>query len=190
MRVIKYLVGLFIGAAADMGVGLIIVHLIGKAFHYSVPFYFYPIGAFLSLLPDIDFIWATLKRQNITGHRGIPHLPIIMIGSLCLIWGILSAFWPISLYWMIVGVLCLLGHFIDDSIGSLTGIKWLAPFKKKYYVFWPPHALAEKEAKKKIKESAENNDIELIIKIFLRPTARTISGIAIFIIAVLLISFW
>lgn len=178
------------GASADVGAGLIIVHLVGKAFGQNIPYHFYPIGVFLSLMPDIDFIWAALRGEATIGHRKLPHLPVIMIGSFGLILGALSIFASIFWYWFVVSVLCLLGHFIDDSIGSPIGIKWLSPFRERYYVFWPPLSLSEEEAKEKIEKLAVSDDVAEIIRIFLRPTTRMIGNIAVLVVAIFVISFW
>jgi len=172
-----------------MGIGLIIVHLIGKAFSYEIPFYFYPIGAFLSLLPDVDFIWAVLKRETGAGHRThrrIPHYPIVMIGLLWLVLGISSIFWPILVRWALIGTLCLLGHYIHDSLGLKLGIPWLAPWKDMFFMIWPPAVLT--------KEEVDNKNLidsrEWVVKTFLHPTPEAVSNASIFFGALFLVWLW
>ncbi len=189
MKFIREAIGTGIAASTDVAIGIIIVHLVGKVFSYDVPLYFYPIGAFLSLLPDIDYIWAKLKRETGTGHRThrkIPHYPIVMIGLLWVVLGISSIFWPTLFYWAITGSVCLFGHYVHDSIGSELGVEWLAPFRHKSYMFWPLGVLTEEEVNsKRLIDSRE-----AIVKIFLRPTPEAIISILIFTGAILLVLLW
>jgi len=126
-----------LNALIDLSMGAIIVHLMGKIFGYDVPFYFYPIGAVLAVLPDVDYPYHLFqvvrgKRKFTQTHRMVPHYPVIMIIPICSTLGILGIFYPVFFYWALVALLCLVSHYTHDTI---EGIRWLAPWGGNYYRF-------------------------------------------------------
>lgn len=202
MKLIGKMFSLGLEMLIDVAIGIIVVHLMAKAFGYDVPVYFYPIGAFLSLFPDVDYpyhLWQVKrkKRKFYQTHRLVPHYPIIVVPACCIV-GILSVFWPSLVYWVAVIPLCVLGHHVHDSA---EGIRWFAPWGKNYYAFF-----AEKEGRKRLVVSWAEEEWNAQIRArkekmkaetqgrlesYTRLTQKElVSGPAFFIAAVLMIFLW
>lgn len=196
---IRKIVGMGIAALTDIAAGIIIVHLMGKAFGYDVPIYFYPIGVFLALLPDLDYVYKLWQKwrgniEVIKTHKAFPHYPIIMMIPICSILGVLSIFWSIFGYWAVVTLLCLLGHYIHDTIEAQTGMRWLAPIDKRYY-----RPFTEKGGRLHLFCSFSDEDIENKSLIsdsewfeirYLRPTKESVMGVVLFVGAIILAILW
>ena len=131
-----FLVGLAMVASADMGSGIILTYLLGKAFSLQVNWWVYGLGIFFALAPDVDVPLQKLLGGKIDSkHREITHYPIVVISL-----GILSAGLPgflndSPLFWPALAASCLFAHFLHDSIGEANrwGVKWLAPFSDNQY---------------------------------------------------------
>ena len=193
------MIGLGIGVQTDIAFGIFIIHAMGKTFGFDPPIYFYPIGGFLSLLPDIDYLyalwqkWRGEKKADET-HRRLPHYPIVMVILICSILGILFIFWSIFGYWAVVAALCLLSHYVHDSIEGEWGLRWLAPRGKKFYKLF-----SKKEGKRRfvcsftpeeLRSKPLMDDMEWLETYYLRPTKRSVTGALLFIGAVLIATFW
>ena len=119
----------------DIGFGIIISVVVSKITGHppNNVFIFLCIG--FSLLPDIDVFPELLRRGKLGGkildlHRELTHYPLLYAVIAPIIFylfglSIASAF-----------VLCLLVHFIHDSMGGGWGIQWLYPFNKNYFKFF------------------------------------------------------
>jgi len=192
LRFVRKIAVMGVVALPDVAIGIIIVHLIGKAFGHDIPVYFYPIGAFLSMFPDIDYpyhLWQVRrqKRKFYETHRLVPHYPIIII-PICLILGVLSVFWPTFFYWTVVVALCILGHYIHDSIGAK--IRWLAPWGRKYYGLEGIHVVSWSEEEwrawvRTLKENLREGSMGLQFS-----TKELITGIILFVAATLIVYLW
>lgn len=176
----------------DIAFGALTVHFFGKVFLSNTPSYFYLIGMFLALLPDIDvpIMWL-YKHRHFSIHRLGTHYPMMVIPVICLSLLILSVIWPILGYWALVAFICLLFHYIHDSIGKEVGEKWLWPIdKKNYYKFF-----IKKNGKRRIVVSLNEKEIKVRpfeewLKDNLRPTTTSITGVVLIIMAILFIVFW
>lgn len=86
-----------------------------------------------SVLPDVDFIigmWHEFRHpEDRKSHHGyITHAPLVYVPFL-LILG-----WYQAKLALFIGY-GLLTHFIMDSLVAGDGIRWLYPFKKKFYLW-------------------------------------------------------
>lgn len=129
MSRIRLLVGLFVAVSADVGSGILAVHLLGKVFGQPIALWMYGVSIFVALLPDIDVIFQKIGGENIDSrHRQMTHYPV----AITLIFANIVVF---SWFWATLTALCLLAHFVHDSWGEANrwGVKWLAPFSDKSY---------------------------------------------------------
>ncbi len=202
----KYIVGTVIAALTDVGMGVLILHLARRIFDYQIPapFYlfgvpviFYMAGMAFPLIPDLNVLrLAILGKRIDEKHRTWDHYPIIMILSVSIVFYFISFFWADAIFWGIVIDLCLLYHYIHDSIevGGGTGMQWLGPFSEKYYQLF-----ARKDGKRRLISSFRYEDFqkeslvtleEWLDKYYLKPTFKSLSGIAIFLVAISLPLIW
>jgi len=192
LKLVRFGVGISMAILTDIAFGALVVHLFGKVFLLNITTYFYLIGMFLALLPDIDtpIMWL-YKHGHFSIHRLGTHYPLIIIPVICLPLIILSVIWPILGYWALVAFICLLFHYIHDSIGKEVGEKWLWPIdKKNYYKFF-----IKKNGKRRIvvalnEKEIKVRSIEEWLKDSLRPTPTSIIGVVIVIVVILIIAFW
>ncbi len=114
----------------DIGVGLILGALFGV--HTSLGYApSLGLGIAATLLPDLDYIWAWLRKRRLpdSSHRDLLHYPLLFTPAV----GVLGLIFSPEL-----GLLFALGalaHFLHDSVGIGFGLKWLYPFKKNSYLF-------------------------------------------------------
>jgi hypothetical protein len=113
----------------DIGVGIILSLGAAQGFGVEATPMFMTTGILFALLPDIDILpifWRTSYD-----HRSYPHYPIVHVPIAI---GIYMLFGPVftTLY-----VLCLLAHFIHDTVGLGWGIAWLWPFSRRRFIFLP-----------------------------------------------------
>ncbi len=179
--------GIGLAVLTDVAAGLVIFHLMGKAFNYELPIYFYLVGVFFSLLPDSDLF--LMKIRIIKDHHQFPsHYPIVIIPICLIVYLVSSALFVHPGFWASVAGLCLLGHYLDDSLGRTTGIglRWGMPFGKKYYTFLPWRVLTEEEIKKLRLLSPE----EWFEAYYLKVTPELLVGIGLLIGAMILVALW
>lgn len=143
-RVIRLCAGFILAMLTDISWGLFIAHILRKEMNYSFPLtigginlsliVIYGGGIFFTLFPDLDIPIRKILKGTVTGHRSVPHYPLLVIGGWFIAFFFLSLQWPFLLWWAILAPLCSLAHLLHDSIGG--GIPWLWPLKKDYYQFF------------------------------------------------------
>jgi len=161
----------------------------GKAFNYELPIYFYLVGILFSLLPDSDLL--LIKIGLVKDHHQFPtHYPLISIPVICLFMFGIVMIYKVAYpgFWVSVATLCLFFHYIDDTWGRTSGIglRWLMPWGKKYYSFWPRRVLTEKE----IKEAELLSPEQWVEYHYLRLTPELLLGVAMFLVGLALVFLW
>lgn len=127
---IRKLVGLFQAGLFDLACGPFIAHVVHKTLHHEHPtLWIYPLASLISVLPDADILLKVSRRQEIdTTHRDtVLHQPLPMI----LIPGTLLTL--VSWFWALIWTICLLAHYLHDTLEQEGGIPWLAPFRYHKY---------------------------------------------------------
>ncbi len=86
---------------------------------------------FFSFAPDIDFLAEMyLNRKNptkiVNHHKFITHAPLFYVLFLAIL-----SIWSVK--FALLSSYGLLTHFVMDTIVAPHGIRWLYPFKKKFY---------------------------------------------------------
>lgn len=167
--------------------GIIIVHTMSKIFGCDVPIYFYLIGIFLSVLPDLDVLLIMFGVID-DHHDLVTHYPIPMIVFSCFTFGLISIVQPVLYYWTAVVGLCLFFHYFDDSIGRITqlGLRWGMPFNDKYYAVFPWRVLTQEEVEK----LSILHWRKWLDKYYLKVTPESAAGGILFIAAIFLAYFW
>jgi membrane-bound metal-dependent hydrolase YbcI (DUF457 family) len=92
------------------------------------------LGAFMSLLPDLDFLMFPLwKRFSFAGHHGITHTPIFVFAASAIIYASLYVIPKISDIGMLL-VILLIGalHVLGDYLGT-GGVPLLYPFTRRSF---------------------------------------------------------
>lgn len=92
-------------------------------------------GTIFALLPDLDFLLEYLVRGTVGGtiihfHRTLFHSPLTYL-PITLFVGVL---WGDA--WMTLFGLCIVSHFLHDSVGMGFGIRWLWPFSTRWQKFF------------------------------------------------------
>jgi len=95
-----------------------------------------------SLLPDFDFLIEFAIHKSVGGrfmrqHRKITHYPIIYIPIVFMIWIVWGK------VWLLVAGLCLLAHFVHDSMIMGWGVQWGWPVSKRHIIFFRQSVLGE-----------------------------------------------
>lgn len=183
------LVGLGLSGLRDVGMNLLVVHILGKIFG-PVPVWIYGVGVLFAPLPDFDALFQKFRGQEIDSkHRDIAHQPILLVIPAFIIISLFSKFWALLVS------LCFLAHYFNDSITVGWGIKWLAPFSSNQYQFftrnaqwrivlvrvWTPNELARIQPMP-MKEWLQTY--------YLKPTLESVSGALTLLAAVLIIFLW
>jgi hypothetical protein len=132
MTLLKFLVGLLLAGSFDIAFGVFFAHLsIKSCHHFGHPLFTYLFGVFFALLPDVDALAMKIFRGKIMAdHRDWPHWPILIIPA-----G--AAIWYFSPFYAVLAGLCLLEHYVHDSLNikeNDMGIRWFAPFNQNYYL--------------------------------------------------------
>ncbi len=99
----------------------------------NIPLYL-ALGAFMSQLPDLDFVMFPLwKRFPFTGHHGITHTLIFVFAASIVIYVALSAFTEMSDIRLLL-VIFLTGflHIFGDFLGT-GGVPLLYPISRRYF---------------------------------------------------------
>ena len=171
--------------------GIIIFHIMGKAFSYELPIYFYLVGIFFSLLPDIDLFLLKAGIVKLKDHHQFPtHYPLVFLPTICIlvffVTLIQGALHPG--FWASVAGFCLLFHYLDDTWGrtSGTGLRWAMPWDSNHYSFCPRRVLT----KEQIKDIHLPTPEEWVKHHYLRVTPELLIGIVLFLSAVALVALW
>jgi len=191
------LVGMGLIAMPDVATGILIIHIVGKLLSYNIPIYFYPIGMFLSLLPDANLVLMLIRKEkSFYGHRKLDHCPLVILSIVLTITIVLYLLSILPGFWVIVVNLCLFGHFVHDSIeyDYGRGLQWLYPLGKKYYKLF-----GRKDGKRRVIVSY-NEDLadgqeplsmeQEINKYWLKLNRFSLSSIVTFLIAVAVYFVW
>ncbi len=111
----------------DIGLGIVLSLLTAHWFEIQATAGLIVFGIASILLPDIDIIPALSRIHH--DHRSFFHWPLIYIPLAVLVYLFLG-----PLYAMLFS-LCIIAHFIHDSIGIGWGVAWLAPFSQRKILF-------------------------------------------------------
>lgn len=111
----------------DIGFGILFSLFIAHAFGVHASVWTIFTGVVFSLLPDIDIL--PIFWPNKYDHRSWMHWPIIWIIPIALWFFVFGPMWGALL------LLCIVAHFIHDTIGIGWGVAWLAPFSKRKFLF-------------------------------------------------------
>lgn len=153
---LKKCVALFLAGAIDGSLGVLLVFIFSKIFHYPTSFWIYLTGIILAITPDIDvFIQKIAENKTDSNHRKFTHYPIFLVPLFFTLY-YFSSFWACLIF------SCFLVHFIHDSAGNEEnkwGIKWIWPLSENYYQFfgkkkgkrlimcpWSPKEIEERES--------------------------------------------
>lgn len=183
------LFGIGLAVLTDVGMGIIIFHLMGKLFHYEFSLYFYLVGIFFSLLPDSDLF--LMKTGMVKDHHQFPtHYPLVFMPTICLlVFGIILITGVVHpAFWTSVAALCLFFHYLDDTWGRTSGIglRWFMPWDRRYYSFCPSRILTEEE----VKEIKLLDPEQWVRYHYLKLTPELLLGIGIFSAGLVLAIFW
>lgn len=119
----------------DIAIGIVAPLFVAHLFQFEATGGFVLFGILSSLLPDIDIIVYGFRKyvlhRKINDHRSWTHYPIVYI--------LLSpaVFIFMSPLHGIVFLLCILFHFIHDSLWIGWGVSWFWPFSNRRYKFFP-----------------------------------------------------
>lgn len=120
------------GMQADIGLGLLVAVLVSHLFGAPVTWGLAAFCVVMALLPDIDFLIEHYKHGSVGGtvvreHRELIHFPAIYLPIALAIGIMFGALWGVAF------ALCLLAHFLHDTVGIGWGIKWLWPLSRRNY---------------------------------------------------------
>jgi membrane-bound metal-dependent hydrolase YbcI (DUF457 family) len=93
-----------------------------------------PLGVFMSLLPDLDFVLFPLwKRFPFSGHHGITHTPVFIFAASVIIYAALFAIGegPDTTLFLVIFLTGAV-HILGDLLGT-GGVPLLYPFARRYY---------------------------------------------------------
>ena len=177
----------------DIGIGILLSVWTSWFFRVDLTLTLILAGIAFALLPDIDFFVEFIKHGSVGGkvireHRELIHFPIIYIPIVILIFVTYGAMWT-----ALFG-LCLLAHFIHDSIGIGWGIKWFWPFSRKTYKFFSEkdgkfsHRLVVSWSPEELtKVVSEYGDPNWIRNIYLRLTPVSVIEFSFFAISLIVL---
>lgn len=175
----------------DIGVGIMLSIGISWFFQTDLTLVLIFTGIFFALLPDIDFFIEFAKHGSVGGkvireHREIIHFPFFYAPFFVLL---LVVF---GVKWAILFGLCLLAHFLHDSIGIGWGIKWFWPFSQKSYKLFSEkdgrfssRFFVSWDQKELTDVMADKGDPDWIKNIYLRPSPIAIIEFLGFIVSLL-----
>lgn len=120
----------------DIGFGILWSIFVAEQFGIEVTYLVALVGILSALAPDIDMLTYLFPEQSrirlfLKGHRGLIHRPIVWVPFIGIV------YFTLGMFWASVFAGGVLFHFIHDTIGLGWGIKWLWPFSKKSYRFFP-----------------------------------------------------
>lgn len=124
---------------------VIAIPLTATFYRRDVPVSVWLWGAFLTALPDIDFLFG-VPYSHMMGHRGFTHSIFFaamaaLLSAACFFWRRhFPKFWTLALFFF----LCTVSHGILDGMtdGGL-GVAYFAPFENsRYWMPWRPIPVA------------------------------------------------
>lgn len=126
----RVLFGLCIAVSFDVAMGLLVVYWLSISLRHSIYLISYGMAIILVLLPDFDVIVQKIDEGKITGmhKKNMSHYLLIMIPIISIVLLLFSSFWSL------VGALCLIIHYIHDTLEEGPGIPWFAPFYSQRYL--------------------------------------------------------
>lgn len=152
----------------DIGIGILLSIFVTHLFGVDLTIYHIIGGILFALLPDIDmliFVIPGLKKL-FNGHREWTHHPLKYISLTILVFFVAGPVWALLFF------LCILFHFIHDSLWIGNGIAWLGPYSKKRYKFF------------NIEKPYTPGPITWIRDFYLRPTVVSVTELGIFIVSI------
>lgn len=182
--------GLFFATSLDVAGGIFIPYLICAASGHAPQWWHYALGIFFSVLPDIDTLPQLFQGKEIDSeHRNLLHKPLPVIFLLLSFTTMFSAF--ISL----LAALCIICHYLHDSIGDASGwgIQWFWPFSENQFQFF-----GKKEKTRKLliiwtpQELKKISPLPLRLwlkRYYLKATPETVGG-TILLVSASLLALW
>lgn len=201
MNWLKRHAGMCIAEFLDIGLGILIIHLLSLAFGYRLSWPWYGFGILFAIFVDADIILNRFVEGRISEnhHDLLTHCPLPMflmtiptVFSAALLSGAETRFaWFLSA----AAFVCLFSHYLHDSLGDDTkiGIKWLWPIKEDFYIFFGANGNGGVRKPLKIIPADKKiavDSMEEWLKSYLRPTKRMIGGIILLVLAVVIALFW
>jgi hypothetical protein len=181
----------------DIGVGILLSLKAAWLFQKELTPAIIAAGIVFALLPDMDFIFEFLKHGSVGGkvireHRELLHFPITFIPVA------IGVLYSSGMFWGFLFSICILAHFLHDSIGVGWGIKWLWPFSKRSFKFFakkdgsfswkdPVVSWSSEELPQVV---AIHGDPDWIKHIYLRPTPTSVIELLVFFAALLILYMW
>lgn len=115
----------------DIGLGIVSAILISKIFSLKLSTGLILYGILFALFPDIDFLIGLLSKKTYQRRDSLTHYPLLYLPlGWIILWLSLEKIMA-SLF-----ILATFLHFLHDGIGTSWGLKWLYPFKEKWYKFF------------------------------------------------------
>jgi hypothetical protein len=114
----------------DIALGILLSLGVAEYFSIEATPLLIAFGIAAALLPDIDII--TIPLLGKWYHRTYTHYPLLYLPLIVL------SFLLFPTPYAVLFTLCILMHFIHDSIGiGWWGIAWLWPFSQRRFLFFP-----------------------------------------------------
>lgn len=197
-KVCKIIVGFFLAGALDMAGGILIAFFLLKTFPGAAPkLQACLAGAVFAVFPDVDGLKQikTIIREGrlYVDHRLWTHYPLVVLPIAAALLA------PLSPFYAILAVLCLLFHYVHDSLDleeNGEGIKWLAPLRHHYYhLSWKKIRslkviirLTAREAEK-LKHKKETME-EWLEKHYLKISPHSLSGVFVLFVSIFTAILW
>jgi hypothetical protein len=136
MKTARYLLANLHAGFMDAAVGVFLISLLTYLFGIPFQWWYVPLGAFLTLLPDFDIIVPILKRTfdglvyHDNHHKSWFHFPFFMLPLTSLIgYAVGGDAWEVIIF------ISVLAHYCHDAfMMGKTGIYWLTRYQKNT---WP-----------------------------------------------------
>jgi len=192
-----------VAVCLDVGMGILIFHLLSRAFGYLMPWYWYGFGIFFSLFVDCDILVNRLTKGRIAEdhHKFLTHYPLpmflLVVVSVILVAKGFGAENRFAWFLATTAFACLFSHYLHDSLGDDTkiGIRWLWPFKGDLYIFFGSNGNGGVRKPLRVipgdqEHQPKVDSINEWLETYLKPTKRTIGGIVLLIFAIALAFLW
>lgn len=132
MRLLYFVANGF-AATLDWVMGVFLVWAVGQLWPHELAWYHLALGAFLGILPDLDFIHRALfakKGEGLTDHHdSLMHRPAFMLPLAAGLGYLLG-----GEFWAVAVPAPIFAHYLHDTRGlGGGGIGWLWPFSRKHY---------------------------------------------------------
>jgi hypothetical protein len=159
-------------ATLDWVMGVFLVWTLGQMWPYELAWHHYALGAFLGILPDLDFIHRALfakKGEGLTDHHdSLMHRPAFMLTLAAMLGYVFG-----GEFWAVAAPTPIFVHYLHDTRGlGGGGIGWLWPFSRKHYGISARGILVTKPREASMLWPDHNQWLE---QEYLRPSNRAVT---------------